>query len=224
VIRRSLLTLLFAALLLAPAAMAHKANPNYLSKIAGLEPGLDGVRLEMVNRDDAIRLENRSDQDITVLGYDDKEPYARILADGTAEVNVNSKAYYLNEDRFATTKAPASLPATPKWKVLSKAHRLEWHDHRSHWMAKSVPPAVKDQSKKTKVFDWKVPVTVGDQPAAITGTLFWTPAASGGAPTAAIIAGAAIVILLSIMVIVVRRRRADEDGATPAVEGAGEAW
>lgn len=226
-IRRAVLAFLALALLAAPAARAHKANPNYLSKITGLQPAMDGVRLEMVNRDDAIRLENRSDEDITVLGYDDKEPYARILADGTAEVNVNSKAYYLNEDRFATTQAPATLPSEPKWKVLSKAHRLEWHDHRSHWMAKTVPPAVKDQSRKTKVFDWKVPVMVGDRPGTITGTLFWTPSASGGAPTGAIFAGAAIVLLLSIMVIVVRRRRATEEDAepgTPAAKGAGEAW
>jgi hypothetical protein len=226
---RRLLLLTFAALLLAAPAQAHKANPNYLSVISGIEPGLDGVRLEMVNRDDAISLVNRSDQDITVLGYDDKEDYARVLADGTVEVNTNSKAFYLNEDRFATTVAPKNLPATPNWKVLSKSHKLEWHDHRSHWMAKTLPPAVKDKSVKTKVFDWKVPVKVGTQPAAIQGELFWTPTAGGGAPVGAIIAGAVIVILLSIMVIVVRRRREAEAGdeagpGKPAAEGAGEAW
>ena len=70
---RRLLIALFALLLLAPAALAHKGNPNFLSEIEGISPGIDGVRLEMVNRDDRILLENRSDRDVVIMGYDDGE-------------------------------------------------------------------------------------------------------------------------------------------------------
>ena len=39
------------------------------------------------------------------MGYDDK-PYARVLADRTVQVNTNSPAYYLNDDRFGNATAP----------------------------------------------------------------------------------------------------------------------
>jgi hypothetical protein len=217
--RRALVAVL-GLLVLAPAAFAHKANPNFLSEIAGLKPAMDGVELQMLRRDDAIEIENRSGKDVVVMGYEDGEPYARLKADGTVEVNTNSKAYYLNEDRFGTQEVPKSLPSEPAWKKLSASHRFEWHDHRAHYMGKGTPPQVKDPGVRQKVFDWQVPVEVGGTPGAITGRLFWTPRDDGGAPLGAIVAGAAIVILLSIMVIVVRRRRAGSD----PVGTAGEAW
>jgi hypothetical protein len=215
---KRLLIALLALLVLAPVAFAHKGNPNFLSEIEGISPGIEGVRLEMINRDDRILLENRSDRDIIVMGYDDGEQYARIKADGTVEVNTNSKAHILNEDRFGTGEVPDTLPKEPAWKKVSGSHRFEWHDHRAHYMGKGRPPQVKDPDKRQKVFDWDVPLQVGGTPATITGTLFWTPQGGSGAPTGAIILGAAIVILLSIAVIVVRRRRG------PATEGSGEAW
>ena len=52
----------------------------------------------------------------------------------------------------------------------------------------TVPPQVKDEDKRTKVFDWRVPIRVGSQPAQLTGTLFWQPATASGVPTAAIVA------------------------------------
>jgi hypothetical protein len=217
---RRLLVALLLLLVAAPAAFAHKANPNFLSEIKGLQPATEGVRLEMLRRDDAIELENRSNEDIVVMGYEGDEPYVRLKADGTVEVNTNSKAYYLNEDRFGTVEVPKTLPSEPAWKKLSGSHRFEWHDHRAHYMGKGTPSQVKDPDARTKVFDWEIPVQVGGSRAAITGTLFWTPRGGGGAPTGAIIAGAAIVILLSIMVVVVRRRRGN---AAPSGE-ATEAW
>jgi hypothetical protein len=49
-------------------------------------------------------------------------------------------------------------------------------------MSRSPPPAVKDNSKRTKVFDYAIPLQVGNQPASISGTLFWQPDEGGGAP------------------------------------------
>lgn len=217
---RRLLIALVALLVAAPVAVAHKGNPNFLSEIEGIQPALDGVRLEMLNRDDRIELVNSSGEDVVILGYDD-EPYARVKADGTVEVNTNSKAYYLNEDRFAAVDVPATLPSQPQWKKLSASSRFEWHDHRAHYMGKGTPPQVKDESKRTKVFDWEVPLQAGGRTATITGTLFWTPQESG-APTGAIAVGVVLVLLMLAGVVVVRRRRAAAGDAEP--RPAGEAW
>ncbi len=215
--RRALIALLL-LLVAAPAALAHKGNPNFLSEIDGIKPAVDGVRLEMLNRDDRIELENRSGKDVVILGYDD-EPYARIKADGTVEVNTNSKAYYLNEDRFGSAPVPESLPSEPKWKRLSASGRFEWHDHRAHYMGKGRPPQVKDPDRRQKVFDWEVPLQAGGSPAAITGTLFWTPEEGG---SAGLYIGAGVLCLLMLAgVVLVRRRRAKAGGPG---QGTAEAW
>jgi hypothetical protein len=73
-------------------------------------------------------------------------------------------------------------------------------------MAASDPEQVKDKDVKTKVFDWKVPVTVGGRTGAIAGTLFWTPPDSS-LPLGAIFAFAGLVTLVCIAIVVVRRRR-----------------
>jgi hypothetical protein len=210
-----------AALLPSSPASAHKGNPNYLSVINAVEP--EGLKVSVVNRDDRLLFENTTNEDVIIEGYEG-EPYVRLAADGTVAVNRNSKAYYLNRERFQTEGAPASLtPETPpEWEEVSKTGRYEFHDHRTHWMGKGTPEAVSDEGTRTKIFDWSVPVRVGGSKGAVTGTLFWTPAANaGGVPIGAIIVGALIVIGLSIAVVVVRRRRAAA-GASP--EGGGEAW
>ena len=210
-----------AVALLAPsAAVAHKGNPNYLSVVNATDP--QGVKVEIVNRDDRLLIENTTGEELVIEGYEG-EPYVRIKGDGTVEVNTRSKAHYLNRERFQTEGAPEGLtPETePVWELVSKTGRYEFHDHRMHWMGKGRPEAVTDEGEKTKIFDWTVPVQVGGSPGKITGTLFWTPTASGGMPVGAMVGGAAFVVLLSVGVIVVRRRRA---GGEAAGGGSGEAW
>jgi hypothetical protein len=205
-----------AALAAAAPASAHQGNPDFLSEVGAVEPTVDGISVEVLNRDDRLLLHNTTGEDVVILGYED-EPYARISADGTVEVNENSEAYYLNEDRFAKVDVPAGLDAEtpPRWKEISRSGRFEWHDHRAHWMGEGRPPQVTDPDVRTKVFDWSVPMRVGDRPGAIRGTLTWTPSAGGGVPTAAIFALAAVLILAFLAVFAFRRRR-----DAPA----GEAW
>jgi hypothetical protein len=194
-----------AALVLPASAVGHQSDPNFLTTISKTPEGVD---VTVINRSDQLRLQNTSGKDVVIEGYEE-EAYARVLADGTVQVNTNSPAYYLNEDRYGTTKPPAGVTSksSPKWKTLDATGRFEWHDHRMHWMGKGRPPQVKDPDVRTKIYDWSVPVEVGGAGSSIAGSLFWTPTASGGAPVGAIIALAAIVIALSLVVIVVRRRR-----------------
>jgi hypothetical protein len=217
------LALAVVLLALAPAAaLGHNGNPNYLSQVDAITPATSGITVDVLNRDDRLLLHNTSGKDVVIEGYEE-EPYARVRADGTVEVNTDSRAYYLNDDRFANVDVPAGVDGRgpPQWKEVDKTGRFEWHDHRAHWMAKTTPPQVTDPSVKTKVFDWKVPVEIDGARGAIAGTLFWTPLPGGGPPLAAIFAGAAVLIACCIAVAVVRyRRRLDSE--RPAREA--EAW
>jgi hypothetical protein len=217
--RRALAPGVAVALLAASAAQAHQGNPNYRSVVDSITPAVKGLTLHVLNYDDRFELTNHSGRTVTVQGYD-REPYARVLADGTVEVNERSPAYYLNDDRFADVKVPARADpkAPPQWSVVDKTGSLQWHDHRMHWMSKRVPPQVKDQSKRTRVFDYAIPLRVGGQPGSIRGTLFWQPYSGGGAPVGAIVGLVALALAGLAAVAVVRRRRAAEP-----VEGA-EAW
>jgi hypothetical protein len=210
-----------AALLLAvPAASAHQGSPNFLSQINAVTPDVDGVTVSVLNRDDRLLLHNTSGRDVVIEGYSG-EPYARIDADGTVSVNTDSEAYYINEERDGKVEVPpnADSKGRPRWEQLSRSGRFEWHDHRMHWMSESDPEAVKDKDVRTKVFDWEVPVEVGGESGAITGTLYWTPVASTGLPLPAIFAFAALVIVLCVAIVIVRRRRR----AAPSAP-AQEAW
>ena len=70
--------------------------------------------------------------------------------------------------RTATRCAPSRPRRTPtrppKWQPVSRNGSYRWFDHRIHPMEKGKPPQVKDEGKRTKIFDWDVPMTVGGQP------------------------------------------------------------
>jgi hypothetical protein len=213
------------ALLCAAPAFAHQGNPNYRSVIHGVTPAVPGVKLQVLNFDDRLQLDNRTGRTIVVQGYQ-KEPYARLLSDGTVEVNHNSPAFYLNDDRFARAKVPATATpsATPHWQVVDRTGTFQWHDHRIHWMSSVPPKQVTDKSKRTKVFDWKVPLQVGRQRASVTGSLFWQPKPGGGIPAGALAALVALAVLGLGAVVVVRRRRGELEGPATSGEAQPEAW
>ena len=136
-------------------------------------------------------------------------------ADGTVEVNVDSPAYHLNDDRFARVQAPADADGkgAPHWKQLSRTGRFEWHDHRMHWMSEQPPGRLVGVEERRKIFDWSVPLRIDGRAGAITGTLFWTPRVQGGPPTAAIALLAGLIVACCIAVAVVRRRRSPREPA-----------
>jgi hypothetical protein len=204
--------------LVAPVAAAHQGNPNFRSQVRAIKPAVSGIDVQVLNFDDSLELNNDSGRTVIVRGYRG-EPYVRIAADGTVAVNHNSPSYYRNDDRFAegVTVPPTARPtAPPDWQTVDKTGRYAWHDHRIHWMARSVPPQVTDQHRRTKVFDWKVPLAVGGKPAAIDGSLVWVGKHGGGAPLAAIIAIVLAAIAGPVFVAVVRRRRTAESSQTEA--------
>jgi hypothetical protein len=204
----------------APAAQAHSGNPNFRSILhdGAVAPG---VKVQVLGYDQQMELFDSGRQPVTVYGYNG-EPYARVLPDGTVEVNRLSPATYLNEDAFGATPVPkfADPKARPQWRVQDRTGRFIWHDHRMHWMAHGTPPQVKDQGKRTKIFDYTIPIAVGSRRQALHGTLFWVGSPSGF-PIAAAVSLAALVLIAGAGVVVVRRRRR---GVTPRARTVEEAW
>lgn len=196
---------------LAPvSALAHGGNSDFRSVFTRVMPAVPGLQVDVLNYDDRLLLINRTGKTVLVRGYEG-EPYARLRADGTVEVNRRSPSFYLNEERYGGTPVPAGAgpKAPPQWSLVSKTGRFETHDHRIHWMSKgTAPPQVRDKDKRTKVFDWRVPIEVGSTRANLTGTLFWAPAGGGGVPALAIATLVALVLVTAVLYGLTRRARA----------------
>jgi len=200
---------------------------RYRSVITSVMPRAAGLSVQVLQFADRLLLVNHTGRTVTIYGYEG-EPYARVLADGTTELNVRSPAYFLNKTFYGDVSVPpqADAKAPPRWQLLDRTASLEWHDHRIHYTSPAVPPQVKDRGKRTLIFDWKIPIEVGSQPGAVRGQLFWVPESSS-VSVAAIAVGAAIVLAGLAFVALVRRRRRGEGGAGPAQNGAEakrEAW
>lgn len=232
---RRLIAATLSALLLGPCAVAQAqsstptptkesgnpindqgSNYNYRSNITTIAPSVPGLNLEVLEFADRLVLSNHTGKTVTVYGYQG-EPYARVLANGTVEVNNHSPAYYLNQNFYGNVNVPSSASpgATPDWTVIDRTGQLEWHDHRIHWMSPALPPQVKNKGKRTKIFNWQVPIKVGATPATVDGQLFWVPEEGTKTPLAAIVALVAVVLAGLAFVFVVRRR--GPRGTDPAV-------
>jgi hypothetical protein len=207
------------------------SNYNYRSNITSITPSVPGLSLQVLEFADRLLLTNHTGQTVTIYGYQG-EPYARVLANGTAEQNVRSPATYLNTNFYGNVKVPAiaNPSAPPRWEVVDRTGQFEWHDHRIHWMSPVVPPEVRNKSKLTFIFNWQVPLEVGTRKVTVDGQLFWTPENSK-APVAVIVLGALIALLGLLFVLFVRRRRARSAAAGTTGAGAdgpgrpqGEAW
>lgn len=204
------------------------SNYQYSSTVTGITPHVPGLIIRVQEFADRLLLTNHTGQTVTIYGYQG-EPYARIRADGAAEQNERSPATYLNTTFYGNVTVPpeASPTATPRWSVVDRTGTFEWHDHRIHWNSPLLPPEVKDKGKRTFIFAWSVPISVGSQKGAIAGVLYWNPENSK-ASTAVIVIGVVIVLAGLLFVVYVRRRRGrgmpPPDGSGQSVRPAGEAW
>jgi hypothetical protein len=203
----------------APTALAHEGNPNYRSEVRTVAPALPGLEAHVLNHDDRIELAYDGGRPLVVEGYR-KEPYLRFSPGGRVEVNRRSPAAYLNEDRFAQVDVPgrADHEAPPSWEQVAENGRYDWHDHRIHWMGEgTLPPQIEDESERTKVFDWGIPMAAAGQPLEVRGTLTWLGEEDGGFPLGAALSLGGALLAGAALVVVVRRRRA-RAGAAPAKE------
>ena len=209
-------------LLTAAPAWGHGGNPNYRSVIDSVTPNVPGVSFEVLSYDSYFQLLDQHGHEVVIYGYED-EPYARVLKDGTVQVNERSPAYFLNDTRFPTTEVPPVRRPRSAAEVedSGRLRDLLWHDHRMHYGSEAMPPQVKDTSKKTKVYDYEVPIRVDGRKGAIDGTLYWV----GSADTSKlpfIIAGLLIVLGGGAAVLYVRRRRGGDGDGDQAASASGQ--
>ena len=99
-------------------AMAHQGDPRFDSVLTGT--GIPGLKVQVLNYGDRLLLQNRTGQTVTLEGYEN-EPYARLLPDGTVQVNQRSPATYLNNDPYANATVP---------KTARREGRARVEDHR----------------------------------------------------------------------------------------------
>lgn len=206
------------AAMLVTAIPASAKDAGIRSELRGTKPAVSGLELEVSGGDRFLLLRNGTGKQVIVKGYED-EPYLRFLPNRVVEENLRSPSKYANEDRYALTPLPpqANSAAKPKWKPVSKDGSYRWFDHRIHSMEKGTPPQVKDEGVRTKIFDWRVPMSVAGAPVAAVGTLEWVPAESSGSNTALLVALiAAAVLLIAGLGFMLGRRR---PRAAPAAGG-----
>jgi hypothetical protein len=177
-VRRALLRAGLAALVVCSAAAAHGGGGGlgFRSKVTRITPAAAGLSVTVLDYDDRLQLRNETGEPIVVLGYEG-EPYL-VFRDGHVYRNIRSPATYLNDDRFGKVALPAQADAeaSPQWEEVSPREEFDWHDHRIHWMSRTLPPKVQAaKDEPHHVFDWSVPARIDGTPLEIAGTLDYEP-------------------------------------------------
>ena len=129
----------------------------------------------MLDYDSQAELTSTSEEPVTVIGYFG-EPYARIDPDGSVYLNMRSPSVPLSSDRLGQGPATGreDADAAPEWSRIGSDGCLAWYDKRSHYRKNGLPPEVVDSSERTLIREYRIPLRVGETPARIDGSLYWT--------------------------------------------------
>jgi hypothetical protein len=177
-VRRALVSATLTALVVCSAASAHGGGGalGFRSKVTRITPTTQGVSVQVVDYDDRLELRNNTGKTLIILGYQG-EPYLA-FRDGRVYRNTHSPATYLNDDRYGQVALPAQADpkAPPDWDQVSPREDYDWHDHRIHWMSRTLPPKIQAaKDKPHHVFNWTVPARLDGKPLTIAGTLNYQP-------------------------------------------------
>ncbi len=157
-------------------ASAHEGRHAFESVIAGPFPErlATGIDLRVIDWDERVELVNRSGRTVVVHGVAG-EPYLRIESRGPVFMNVRSPAAPLNNDRWGRTRPSGreDASAPPAWVRVGEGGRFVWFEHRAQYRPAGVPPQVTDRAEPMRIRDYRIPLTVGGEPAEIRGTLNW---------------------------------------------------
>lgn len=206
---QSVAAVVLTVLALSPAAAAHGGGGalGFRSKIVRISPAATGLSVTVVDSDDRLQLRNETATPLVVLGYEG-EPYLA-FRDGHVYRNTRSPATYLNDDRYGSVELPAQADpkAAPQWEEVSSREQYDWHDHRIHWMSRTLPPKVQAaKDKPHHVFDWTVPARLDGRPLVIAGTLDYEPPPGQKFPKILVVP-LALLAIGGVAAIWLRRRR-----------------
>ena len=189
-------------------ASAHSVSgvsaTNFQTTLRSVSPTVPGLEVKVVEAGSRLQAENRSGQELLVLGYKG-EPYLRVGPEGVFQ-NKLSPATYINASRKGGTPPPEAEQAKvgdTDWEKVSSEPIARWHDHRIHWMGNINPPEVRNDPDKRHVIkmnandpQWSVPMRLGTQDIAAKGDLVWEPGPSPLPWFALIVASLAVVVVL----------------------------
>jgi hypothetical protein len=152
-----------------PAAGAVTPRPtDDRSTVVAVTPG-GAATATVIGGDSLVSMTVAPGHEVVVHGYAG-EPYLRVTATGTVEVNRNSPAVSLNRTRDADLSAPGAAPADAvDWQPYQAGRTAVWHDHRIH---------AGTGATVTGTVPWDIPITVDGVDGTITGHLERLPSPS----------------------------------------------
>lgn len=162
----------------APPAGAHGTQEptNYVTEITGVDGDPAGATLRILALGERVELRRTTAAEVVVIGYDGDD-YLRFDEQGVWE-NRNSRATYLNEDRYAQVEVPATAGpnAEPDWVLVTGSDTFAWHDHRAHWMSYEPPPAVQgSRDVRQVVYEDAVRIRVDGREVVFHTRVTWVP-------------------------------------------------
>jgi hypothetical protein len=189
-------------------AAADPAGPTHFRSTITAVVAADGepipIEVEVLGGDAFLVVRAQPGTLVEVPGYEG-EPYVRIAAEGTVEVNERSPARWLNDARYGAAEVAvppsADEDAPPSWVLVARDGVYAWHDHRIHFMSPVLPPQVDTESGSVQpVLDWSVPLLVDGRQVEVSGQLAWVPG-----PTPVVPWGLTVLVAGLVVGLVVRR-------------------
>lgn len=179
VVRRAGAVIVAATVILVATAGPALADPavptNYRSQVTNLDPDLEGLAIQVSGGDAFLVVAVAPGHVLEIPGYFG-EPYLRVDREGLVWRNLHSPARYINTSRYGTViPEDANATADPEWERVGDGGRFAWHDHRTHWMSKDLPPAITGDRAQL-IFPWEFTMVFDGTPVLVHGELVWFPA------------------------------------------------
>jgi hypothetical protein len=163
----------------AHAGSARVIASDFRTRLLAVTPRVEGLEVRLVSNGKHVEVRNRTGKDVEVSGYSG-EPYLRVTP-SDVYVNTRSATAYTNKTLDPKTAPPGVSPTkadtgAPSWKRLRTEPVVNWHDHRTHWLPSTLPPAAAAApDKKHRISNWTVNLTANGTPVRATGTLDYVP-------------------------------------------------
>lgn len=158
-------------------AFADPAGPtDYLSEVRSVEPETPTIDVGIIGGDSFFEMRVEEGTEAVVLGYEG-EDYLWFRSDGEVLENQNSRATYLNADRYGNEGVPdsAGAEAEPDWQRVATEGYWAWHDHRAHWMQTARPFG---RSAGDQILEAVIPMVVDGEAVEVTVISTWQAAPS----------------------------------------------